>query len=80
MAIIHLYSAQICPYAARTRLVLLEKNIPFEFTEIDLSAKPSWFAEVSPYSKVPVLKHGDDLVWNLRSSMNMWRKCFPILR
>lgn len=63
MAEVHLYSAQVCPYAARTRLVLLEKNIPFEFTEIDLDAKPAWFADVSPYGKVPVLKRGGDLVW-----------------
>lgn len=77
MAIIHLYSAQICPYAARTRLVLLEKNIPFEFTEIDLSAKPSWFAEVSPYSKVPVLKHGDDLVWESSIINEYVEEVFP---
>lgn len=63
MADVHLYSAQICPYAARTRLVLLEKNVRFDFTEIDLDAKPAWFAQVSPYGKVPVLKRGNDLVW-----------------
>ena len=77
MAIVHLYSAQICPYAARTRLVLLEKNIPFEFTEIDLSAKPAWFAEVSPYSKVPVLKHGDDLVWESSIINEYVEEVFP---
>lgn len=63
MADVHLYSAQVCPYAARTRLVLLEKGIAFDFTEINLKAKPNWFADVSPYGKVPVLKRGDDLVW-----------------
>ncbi len=63
MADVHLYSAQICPYAARTRLVLLEKNVRFDFTEIDLDAKPAWFAQVSPYGKVPVLKRGNDLIW-----------------
>lgn len=77
MAIVHLYSAQICPYAARTRLVLLEKKIPFEFTEIDLKAKPSWFAEVSPYSKVPVLKHGADLVWESSIINEYVEEVFP---
>jgi len=36
--------------------------VPFEVTEIDLRNKPDWFAEVSPYGKVPVLKHGEHRV------------------
>lgn len=63
MADVHLYSAEVCPFAARTRLALMEKDIPFQFTEINLKAKPAWFASVSPYGKVPVLKHGDALIW-----------------
>lgn len=63
MSNVHLYSAEVCPYAARTRLLLIEKGVPFELTEIDLKAKPAWFAEISPYGKVPVLKCGADLVW-----------------
>lgn len=77
MAIVHLYSAKICPYAARTRLALLEKNIPFDFTEIDLNAKPSWFAEVSPYGKVPVLKRGGDLVWESSIINEYVEEAFP---
>lgn len=63
MADFHLYSAEVCPFAARTRLTLKEKRVPFQVTEIDLKAKPAWFASVSPYGKVPVLKHGDAVVW-----------------
>lgn len=77
MAGIHLYSAQVCPYAARTRLVLLEKNLPFDFTEIDLSAKPAWFAEVSPYGKVPVLKRGGDLIWESSIINEYLEEVFP---
>jgi len=77
MADVHLYSAQVCPYAARTRLVLLEKNVPFDFTEIDLNAKPAWFAEVSPYGKVPVLKRGGDLVWESSIINEYLEEVFP---
>ena len=60
---IELYSAEVCPYAQRTRLLLSEKAIRFSLVEIDLKAKPLWFKDVSPYAKVPVLKRGEDLVW-----------------
>ncbi len=42
MSDLKLYSAAICPYAQRTRLVLAHKKIPVETIEIDLKNKPSW--------------------------------------
>ncbi len=54
-----LFSARVCPYAHRTRLVLAEKGLNFTLNEIDLSDKPQRFLDVSPYGKVPVLVHGD---------------------
>jgi glutathione S-transferase len=63
MSDIRLYSARACPFAHRTRLVLAEKNQPFELVEIDLSNKPAWFGSVSLYTKVPALEHaGQHLV------------------
>ena len=43
--------------------MLSEKGIPFEVTEIDLKDKPDWFLEISPYGKVPVVKHDDQLIY-----------------
>jgi len=63
MADLKIYSAIVCPYAHRTRLVLLEKGIPFELHEIDLQNKPEGFTQISPYGKVPALVHGDRRVW-----------------
>ncbi|MEP0876692.1 glutathione S-transferase family protein [Funiculus sociatus GB2-M2] len=63
MAQVEIYSASVCPYAHRTRLALLEKGVEFKLTEIDLQNKPEWFADVSPYGKVPVIKYGSDRVW-----------------
>jgi glutathione S-transferase len=54
---VRLYSAQACPYAHRTRLVLAEKEIPFDLTEVDLQNKPQGFTAVSAYGKVPALEH-----------------------
>jgi glutathione S-transferase len=60
---IQIYSAAICPFAQRSRMVLLTKGIEFELTEIDLDNKPDWFSQISPYGKVPVVKHGENRIW-----------------
>jgi glutathione S-transferase len=52
-----LFSARVCPYAHRTRLVLIEKDISFELVEIDFNNKPARFLKVSPYGKVPAIVH-----------------------
>lgn len=51
----NLISYKLCPYVQRSVIVLLEKNIPFQRTDIDLSNKPAWFTELSPTGKVPLL-------------------------
>lgn len=40
---------KFCPFAERTRLVLLAKKLPHEIINIDLRRKPNWFLEI--YSK-----------------------------
>ena len=60
---VELYSASVCPFAHRTRLTLLEKGIDFQLIEIDLNNKPAWFSQVSPYGKVPVIKHQENRIW-----------------
>ena len=55
MESIKIYSSARCPYEQRTRMLMIEKEIPFELTEVDLRNKPDWFLAVSPYGKVPVI-------------------------
>ena len=50
-----LVSHALCPYVQRATIVLMEKGIEFERREIDLANKPSWFLEISPLGKTPVL-------------------------
>ncbi|QWC69357.1 glutathione S-transferase family protein [Enterobacter mori] len=56
-----LISHPLCPFVQRSAIVLLEKNVPFERVNVDLSAKPDWFLALSPTGKVPLLKvrHAD---------------------
>jgi stringent starvation protein A len=54
--VITLYDAARCPFCARTRIVLAEKDVPYETVEIDLRDRPAWLYEKNPSGKVPVLE------------------------
>jgi glutathione S-transferase len=60
---IELISSATCPFAQRSRMVLLTKGVDFTFTEISLDDKPDWFLRISPYGKVPVLRHRDAIIY-----------------
>lgn len=51
-----LYDAPRCPYCARVRIVLAEKDIPHETLVIDLANRPAWLYEKNPSGKVPVVE------------------------
>lgn len=59
----HLISFKLCPFVQRSVIVLLEKNVAFEITYIDLQDPPGWFREISPLGKVPVLRMGDQALF-----------------
>jgi len=50
-----LVSFKLCPFVQRSVITLNEKGVPHELEYIDLSAKPPWFLELSPFGKVPLL-------------------------
>lgn len=77
MTTLNIYSAKACPFAHRTRLVLLEKGIDFTLTEIDLQNKPDWFTQVSRYGKVPAIKHGDNEIYESAIINEYLEEVFP---
>lgn len=52
---ITLISHVLCPYVQRSIILLTEQNTPFQRVDIDLANKPTWFKQVSPLGKVPLL-------------------------
>jgi glutathione S-transferase len=54
--VLTLYDAARCPYCARVRIVLAEKDIEYETVEIDLSDRPAWIYEKNATGRVPVLE------------------------
>lgn len=56
-------SFALCPYVQRAVIMLNEKGVAFERINIDLANKPEWFLQISPQGKVPVLKVGDEVLF-----------------
>ncbi|HEY2940784.1 MAG TPA: glutathione S-transferase family protein [Gaiellaceae bacterium] len=57
-----LYTAERCPYAARTRIVLAEKGLDYDAVEIDLDDRPAWLYGKNPLGRVPVYEEEGGLV------------------
>ena len=57
-----LYTAERCPYAARARIVLAEKRLDYDASEIDLDDRPAWLYEKNPLGRVPVYEEDGGFV------------------
>lgn len=58
-----LISFKICPFVQRSVIVLLEKGVDFDITFINPMEPPDWFKDISPLGKVPVLRVGDEVLF-----------------
>lgn len=74
---IQLYSAAVCPFAQRTRILLHEKGLDYQTHEIDLKNKPDDFLKISPHGKVPVLLCGGDRIWESAIINEYLEEVFP---
>jgi glutathione S-transferase len=53
---LELISTKRCPFVQRSIITLNHKGIDHRMTFVDLDDPPHWFSEISPFSKVPVLR------------------------
>jgi glutathione S-transferase len=51
-----LYDAERCPYCARARIALAEKDVEHEVVAVDLTDRPAWIYEKNETGRVPVLE------------------------
>jgi glutathione S-transferase len=63
MAALTLVSYDLCPYVQRAAIALAEKGGDFRRVDVDLADKPEWFRAISPLGKVPLLRVGDDVLF-----------------
>ena len=62
---LRIYGHPYCPYVERVRITLNEKNIPYQFCQIDFPSRPKWFQELGSDNKSPILelKNADDILY-----------------
>ena len=58
-----LVSHHLCPYVQRAAIALAEKGVSVNRLYVDLASKPDWFKAISPLGKVPLLRVGDDVIF-----------------
>ncbi len=59
---LELVSFKLCPFVQRAVITLLYRGMPHTITYVDLDDPPSWFTDISPFGKVPVMKVDGDAV------------------
>jgi len=74
---LRLYSMRFCPWAQRTRLVLLHKNIPHETVNVHLAKKPAWLFERNPLGLVPILELDKQIVFESSATCYWLDEVYP---
>lgn len=74
---IELFTAPLCPFAHRARLVIAEKGLAATEVAIDLQDKPAWFLEAAPRGEVPLLRHQGHCVWGASAIAEYLEEVFP---
>lgn len=77
MCELHFYSNDVCPFAYRVRLALAEKAIDHAMHTLDLLAIPDWYHAISPTGKLPLLKRGDEIIWESTVINEFLEEAYP---
>lgn len=72
-----LYDAPRCPYCARVRIVLAEKDVEVEVVEVDLRNRPQWLYEKNSTGRVPVLEEDGSAVPESAVIMEFLEERYP---
>jgi len=70
------YNMRFCPFAQRTILVLLAKNIPFDVVNINLKKKPEWFLKET-WGLVSVVRYKDNYIMESLINSDFIDELFP---
>ena len=72
-----LHSYRRCPFAIRVRMVLEEKNLPYQVIEENLSALSERLLALHPEGRVPLLIHGDQVIYESSVITEYLEEAFP---
>jgi len=73
-----LYSDPTCPYSHSCRLVLHEKKVDFLVHDVDVKNKESIISDMNPYGNVPILVHGDLIIYEFDVINEYINDRFPV--
>lgn len=76
-SIMTLFTGALDIYSHRVRIVLAEKGISFEGTEVDLDHPPEDLMELNPYGGVPTLVDRDLVLYDAQVIMEYLDERFP---
>lgn len=72
-----LYSSDTDPYCHMVRIVLAEKGINYEATDVDLNDTPEDLKDLNPYNEVPTLVDRDLVLYGHQVIMEYLDERFP---
>lgn len=72
-----LYSSDTDPYCHMVRIVLAEKGINYEVTDVDLDDTPEDLKDLNPYNEVPTLVDRDLVLYGHQVIMEYLDERFP---
>ena len=72
-----LYSSDTDPYCHMVRIVLAEKGINYEATDVDLDDTPEDLKDLNPYNEVPTLVDRDLVLYGHQVIMEYLDERFP---
>lgn len=53
------YGGSLSPFVRKTRVILMEKGVPYELDQVNPFSPPPAFLEISPLKRIPVLRDTD---------------------
>jgi len=72
-----LYSGWFCPFVQRVLLVLLEKNIPFQYIEVNPYHKPESLLKLNPRGLVPTLQYDNKPLYESTVVCEFLEEAYP---
>ncbi len=60
---ITLISFKLCPFVQRAVITLEQKGVAYDLEYIELDDPPDWFGALSPFGKVPLLRVGQEVLF-----------------
>ena len=77
MSHLEIYGVESSPFVRKTLVLLEEKSLSWQLHEINVFDPPTWFLEISPAKRIPVLRVGDYTLPDSSAICGYLEKAYP---